>query len=117
MASGGLADLSDKKEEEVQGYDPVDPDVEEQGRGTDDSDFLFEKLVASVNYRGESLEWLMKKIGVKYGKSLIPGVGEKIALHLMTKLTQIPEEKHALLLMKWKIEQLAKQRKAWKKIN
>ena len=115
MSCGGLDELSDDEEEEVQDYDPVDPDVEEQGRGTDDTDFLFEKLVASVNYRGESLEWLMKKIGYEVGHSLAPGVGKKLALHMMTELTQIPEEEHAFILMKWKIEQLAKQRKAWKK--
>ena len=83
---------------------PVDPQVEEQGRGTDDSDFRFEKLVASINERGESLEWAMERIGVKYGKTLTPGVGEAICLKVMNELTQIPDAEHALLLMKWKIE-------------
>ena len=44
-----------------------------------------------------------------------PGVGKKLALHMITELTQISEEEHEFILMKWKIEQLAKQRKAWKK--
>ena len=118
-ASGGMVDVSDDSEDEEEGQEfyPVDPQVEEQGRGTDDSDFRFEKLVASVNERGESLEWAMQRIGVKYGKTLTPGVGEAICLKVMNELTQIPDAEHALLLMKWKIEQLAKQRKAWKKIN
>ena len=115
MAGGGLDDLEDDGEEEIQVIDQVGPDVEEQGRGTDDTDFLFEKLVKAVNEGEKSLEWLMTNIGDEVGHSVAPGIGKKIALVMMTELTQIPEEEHAFILMKWKMEQLAKQRKAWKK--
>ena len=133
MASGGFDDLEDDEEEEVQVIGEVGPDVEEgpdveggpdveegpdieeQGRGTDDTDFLFEKLVKAVNDGGKSLEWLMANIGVGVMRSEEPGIGKKIALHLVTKLVQIPDEEHAYILLKWKMEQLAKQRKAWKK--
>ena len=118
-ASGALDDLSDDsedEEEEGQEFYPVNLDVEEQGRGTDDSDFRFEELVASVKERGKGLAWAMKKMGAKYGRTLTPGVGEAIALKVMENLTQIPDAEHALLLMRWKIKQLAKQRKAWKDV-
>ena len=114
-ASGGMVDVSDDEEEEVQDYAPVEPGVEEQGRGTDDTDFLFQRLVAAVNERELPLEWLMTSIGYEVGKSVTPGIGKEWALVMMTKLTQIPAEEHAFIIMKWKIEQLAKQRKAWKK--
>ena len=115
MDCGGLDDLEDDGEEDIQVLDQVGPDVEEQGRGTDDTDFLFEKLVKAVNEGEKSLEWLMTNIGLGVINSEEPGIGKKIALHLVTKLTQIPDEEHAFILMKWKMEQLAKQRKAWKK--
>ena len=115
MACGGMDELEDDEEEEVQDYAPVEPDVEEQGRGTDDTDFLFERLVAAVNERELNLEWLMTNIGDEVAHSVAPGIGKEIALVMMTKLTQIPAEENAFIIMKWKIEQLAKQRKAWKK--
>ena len=115
MAHGGLDDFEDIGEEEIQVVDQAGPDVEEQGRGTDDTDFLFERLVEAVNKGERSLEWLMTNIGDEVAHSVAPGIGKKIALVMMTELTQIPEEEHAFIIMKWKMEQLAKQRKAWKK--
>ena len=101
-------------EEPVRG--PVEVVIEEQGRGTDDTDFRFAKLVASVNERGQGLDWAMEQMGIGYGKTLVPGVGGAIALKFMENLTQIPDAEHAMLLMRWKIKQLAKQRKAWKNV-
>jgi hypothetical protein len=115
MACGGLDDLEDDGEEEIQVLDQVGPDVEEQGRGTDDTDFLFEKLVKAVNDGEKDLDWLMSNIALNVMRSEEPGIGKKIALYLVTKLVQIPDEEHAYILMKWKMEQIAKQRKAWKK--
>jgi hypothetical protein len=124
MASGGFDDLEDDEEEEVQVIGEVGPDVEEgpeveegpdieeQGRGTDDTDFLFEKLVKAVNDGEKDLDWLMSNIALGVMRSEEPGIGKKIALHLVTKLVQIPDEEHAYILMKWKMEQLVKQRKA-----
>ena len=55
-------------------------------------------------------------MGIAYGKTLDPGVGGAIALKAMEHLTQIPDAEHAMLLMRWKIKQLAKQREAWKHV-
>ena len=95
---------------------PGEVDIEEQGRGTDDTDFRFAKLVASFKERGQGLDWGTEWMGIAYGKTLDPGVGGAIALKAMEHLTQIPDAEHAMLLMRWKIKQLAKQREAWKHV-
>ena len=131
IASGSMEDLSDDSEDEVEEDQevlpaapvveepvrgPVEVGIEDQGRGTDDTDFRFAKLVASVKERGQGLDWAMEQMGVGYGKTLTPGVGGAIALQFMENLIQIPDAEHAMLLMRWKIKQLAKQRKAWKNV-